>query len=601
MATFTKLLCLSLLLLNLTAPAAVKPQLYFEGDYFLYCQELNYIYGSGGIVLRGDSIEIRGDVLYLDVQSLKGVVYGHIAVKSADRAGEPTYRDALFFQAFPFEFSTETYSDQIIKQGKQETGNWIVKREPQGLKDYAIYYEFREFSIDANRKVRARTVIPYVMGIPSVPLKRLTIKRGKLPEKTLFYFKNINYSDLDGLSLHTGLQVRGGLLRGDYNLKLYERALFKLPGIKRGALFSGSSDLSTKKTRILNLSTVLNSGEKSFNLRLHHHQDLGFLDYALSQTVSGREGSRLFLEFSSYLTLKKLKYIRPKFEFSHDLEKSYSYKISTPVYVWKKMNLHVGLERRVLRNDFRSDTLDFSSSLAFNFPLVNLSSSFYHTRDLVQSMNKNNFSLNLNFKPLTFLEKNVSFRFSSFYMFSAFPGGETVTRKSTPGVNVNLSSRGIGLPIGFTLQPSLSVNHIWDEGEEDFTDFNYLVSLKKRIGPLVCGLDYSLVSRYRSRSFWVEGYNTPNLNLNFQWQQRETHLQLRFFYNNEIKLENISLSGQLKLPLGLKLSSFILYYRQSDRFQTVEVFLEKVFKHKIKIQGGYSLALKRFFIKFLLV
>lgn len=604
MDKFIKLLCLSFFLLKVTAPAAVKSQIYFKGDYFLYCQELNYIYGSGNIVLQSDSSTFRGDLLYFDIQSLRGILYGRVVLKTGAELEEesPGRGHALFFEAFPFKFSMATYGEEIVTSGAGDIDSRIPKRDPQSLKDYALYYEFREFSINPDRKIRARYIIPYVMGIPSVPLKKLTIKRGKLPEKTMFYFKNINYSDLDGLSLNTGLQVRGSLLRGDYNLKLFERDFFELPGIKRGALFSGSGDLSIKKTKVLNLSTMLNSGEKTFNLRFHHYRDLGFLDYSLSQTVSGREGSPVFLEFASNLTLKKLKYLKPKLEFSHDLEKSYSYKISTPLYIWKKLSLHVGLQRRVLKNDFFSDTLDFSSSLAFNLPLLSLSSNFFHTRDLVQQINKNNASLNLSFKPLTFLEENISMKFSSFYMFSSFPSGETVTSKSTPGVNVGISARGIGLPLGFIIQPSLSVNHIWDDQEENFTDFNYLVKLKKRFGRLVCGLDYSLASRYRSRNFWVEGHNTPNLNLNFEWRSRQdSHILLRFFYNNQIELENISLSGQLKLPLGLHFSSFILYYKQSDRFQTVEIFLEKVFKHKIKIQGGYSLALKRFFVKFMLV
>jgi hypothetical protein len=124
--------------------------------------------------------------------------------------------------------------------------------------------------------------------------------------------------------------------------------------------------------------------------------------------------------------------------------------------------------------------------------------------------------------------------------------------------------------------------------------------LQKKIGKFSGALAYSLASRYRAKNFWIEGNSRQNMNLSFELKDKEDYsFLLRFYFNDNLALENISFSGKLNLPYGLTLSSFLLYYNKEQKFQTVEVFIEKIFKNKIRIQGGYSLALKRFFIKFL--
>ncbi len=607
MAPFTKFLCLSILALSCRGfilPAGPHNQaMRFSGDYFLYCEELSLVYGSGNIVLdAGDGRSIQADVLYLNVQALEGVLYGHVRGQGKEEAEGAGRRDLLRFKGFPFKYKTERFDETVEVAGADESFGEFVRSTPEQMKDYALVYEFREFSIDKNRKIKARFVIPYVMGMPSIPFKKLTLKRGKLPEKTLFYFNSLNYTDVDGLSLSTALQVREPLLRGDFNLKLFEKEFFKLSGVKRGAVFSGKTDFIVNKNKIFDISTLLNSGEKSFNVQLSHRQDLGFLEYSLSQQVSGRKGAEAFYQFSSVVTLKKLKILMPQFEFSHNLKRSYSYRLSTPVTIWKALDLRLSGGRRILRENVRSDTVDFSSSLVFRSSILTLSSNYNFTRDMLQTVNRNNFSMNLNFQPLMFLDKNIALRFTTFYMYSAFPMADQMNSRTTPGVNVAFSSAGILLPLGFVIQPSVTVNHVWDNQEENFTDFNYLVALRREIGVFGLALEYGVASRYRSDHFWVEGANTPNFNLNLQLRSAESYdFQLRFFFNNVYALETISLNGQMKLPLGLRLSSFVLFYYRDNRFQTVEVFLEKIFKNKIKIQGGYSLALKRFFIKFLLV
>jgi hypothetical protein len=76
---------------------------------------------------------------------------------------------------------------------------------------------------------------------------------------------------------------------------------------------------------------------------------------------------------------------------------------------------------------------------------------------------------------------------------------------------------------------------------------------------------------------------------------------LKFYFNDDLALENISLTNRVNFPFDITLSSFFLFYKQENKFQSIEIFIEKKIRNKIKIQGGYSLALKRFFLKFLVV
>jgi hypothetical protein len=292
--------------------------------------------------------------------------------------------------------------------------------------------------------------------------------------------------------------------------------------------------------------------------------------------------------------------IVPFFNFTHDLKKSYSYRISTPLNLWKKLTLNVGWQRKILTGNYLSDTSDFSTSLNFDSRLFSLSSNYNFSKNLLETYVRKNFSVNLSLKPLRFLENSITIDISSFYMFSALPYGDQTQTRISPGVNVNVHSVGISMPLGFELVPAFTLNHMWDNLQENFTDFNYSLAVQKQIGKFIGSLAYSLASRYREENFWIEGSSRQNMNLNFELNNKENYSYLlRFFFNDSLALENISLSGRVNLPFDLTFSSFLLYYSKEKKIQTLEVFIEKTFKKKIRVQGGYSLALKRFFIKFL--
>ena len=598
-------LCLSIIICFVAlGPVSLfgKQSVKVKGRYFLFCDDIKYIYGSGKISIKGKESVLSGNVLYMDVNTLSGVLYGDVNIGGHERRW-----DAVFFKLFPLKILHVSYGETLHMEGdqtlKKEFGNFL-KKAPKILKDASLYYELREFRIDDNKKIKAKFVIPYMVGLPTVPLKRFTVNRGKWADKTMLSFNNINYSGLDGLSLSFFFRLREKLISGDYDLKLYERRLFKLDDPKRGFLFSGKSSFfgNKKNKNLLGFTTLFNSGEKSFNLRFHHKLDSKRFRYAITQTVSGRKKLPTFFEFRWDVWLKGIKHVEPAFNVTHNLKKSYSYRVSLPVNLGKRLNLGMDWQRKIIKDQYQSDTSDFSTSLSYDASLLSLNSSFNFSRNMLEASVRKNYTVNLKLKPLRFLEKNISIDIGSFYMFSSLPFGESTRKRISPGLTAAVRSIGARLAWGVRLVPGFTLNHLWDNLEENFTDFNYTLSLQRDIGNFTASVDYALASRYRSESMWIEGNNRQNLHLNFQLLDRFKNnysFLLRFYHNTDLALENISFNGKLNLPYDLSFSSFLLYYHKEKKFQTMEIFIQKTFKKKIKIQGGYSLALKRFFIKFL--
>jgi hypothetical protein len=614
MEKYTKFLCLKcalfgiLLLCAAASPlTAADDSLYVKGGYFLFSDDLEYIYGSGNILLEGPGITVKGDVLYMDVRQLSGVIYGNIQLSGAKQAEQEQKWHAVFFTAFPLKLLKIEYGDTLLMEGEKGLDKRFAafsKKTPEILKDASLYFEFKSFRINKNQKVKARIVVPYMMGLPTVPLRRFTINRGKWAEKTMLSFNNLNYSAIDGLSVSFFLRAREKWLKGDYDLKLYERKLFKLGEPKRGVLFSGKSNLfaKSKQKELLGFSTLLNSGEESFNLRFSHKLDTNYFRYSLSQVISGRGNLPTFFEFRSDVTVKRLKYIVPRADFTHNLKKSYSYRLSTPLNLLKRLSLNVSWQRKIIKDKYLSDTSDFGTSLGFNASFFTLSSNYNFSRNLLEASVRKNFSVNMKLKPMLFLEENIALDLSSFYMFSSLPYGDQTVVRISPGIKLALRSAGAAMPFGFILIPTFALNHLWDNREESFTDFNYTLALRKDIGNFSGAVEYALASRYRAENFWVEGNNRQNLQFSLGFIDKHFHnysFLLRFYHNNNLALENISFTGKMNLPYDFSFSSFLLYYNRERNFQTLEVFIEKSFKKKIRIQGGYSFALKRFFVKFL--
>ncbi len=609
MEKYIKYLCLNLILLIIASIPVVgaEADLRLKGDYFLYSDDHDYLYGGGNISLKSGDYTIRADTVYMNIELQTGLLYGNVqAIKStkSDKSGSETFScDALFFKGIPPRFLRVSYGDEIAVTGDNDLltlYSLFDKKSPDMLKTSSLYFEFKECTVDKNKKIRAKIVIPYMMGLPTVPLSKFTIKRGEWAEKTMLAFNSINYSGIDGLSLGFLLRLREKAAAGDYDIKLYERGLFKMEDPKRGVLFSGQGKFKTEKKELLNYTLLYNSGKQSYNLKLVHRNNLKLFGYAFSQLFSGQENRSLFSEFSAEVSINRLKYIVPKFQVTHDWKGSVSYQVSTPVNILKNLNLQLNWQRRILESTYHSDTADFGASFNFLSSFFSLASNYNFSKNLLESAIRKNFSVNLRMKPILLLMDNVTLDVSSFYMFSSLPLGNSNMTRISPGVDISLRSAGVEIPLGFKIVPGFRLNHLWDNREDNYTDFNYLVSLQREIGYFRASVDYTTASRYLATDFWIEGNNRKNINLSFEYKKPDYYsFLMRYYWNNNMVLENSSFTGLVQLPYDLKFSSFLLYYNREKRFQTVEVFIEKTFKKKLKIQGGYSLALKRFFIKFL--
>lgn len=577
---------------------AKQKSVHFDGDYFVYNKDENYIYGGGNIIITGKEFRLKGSTLYFDVENSKGVLYGSVEVI---RKAQTKHCDALFFKLFPLTTLCESHDKEITGDGdKGLTAEFAVKA-PKDLKK-SIFYEFSEFRLSANQKIRAKYIIPYIMGVPSVPLKALTLKRGEVPDKTEFYIQNLNYSQIDGLALILALKLQEKYTKGSYDIKLFEHELFKIGGTKRGFIISGQNQFLSGKKQWLDSKLLLNYNDKTFNIDLQHKNDLKTFSYSIKQNISGRQDNETKFNFVSDFTYKKLKFMSPGLLLTSDLRKSYSYRLSSPLNVWDKLDLNFSYEKRIINDVYKSDNSDFASSLSFTSKLLTLSSNFNYSKDLINSISRKNFSFNIDFTPLTLLNKNVSFQFSPYVLFRTIPMGEEADSSISKGISLKMASKGLLLPFGFEAVPSYTINQLWDDMGDNTTDFNLLMSVRRTLKYFTFSLDYSLISRYKPENFWVEGNNTHNLNVNFDLKREEYFdYQLGFIFDDKLNLQNIRLNGFVNLPFKFKFSSFVLYYAQEDRFQSVEIFLEKIFIKKIKLQGGYSLALKKFFIKFLIV
>jgi hypothetical protein len=570
----------------------------FTGEYFIFSDQDNYIYGSGNITMKRNNTNITGKYLYLDIDKSEGVLLGNIII---NKNKTELRTDAFFFKIHPFKYYTEKYEDTLHISSilKKDEKIKIKKINLKDLKSGALYYEFNEFIIGKKRKIKAKNVIPYIMGFPSLPFKRFTIKRGDIPEKTMLYPESINYSGIYGLTLNTLLRIRSKVFRGDNKIKLFEKGIFGLGEPSRGFILSGKNNFYLKKKKLFELSLIANSDVSSFNIIFEHKRTGKNFTYEISQTISGRKDTDIVYNFKSGIIYKGLKFIRPNLVFTHNLKNNYSYDITSPFNLFKRLSINLGIKKNVFKDNFISNTLDFSSSAIFSGNFFKISSNFNSTKNFIETSLKKNFSLNLNFDTVYFLQKNIGLTFSTFYMFSKFPSGENISEKISPGINIMFDSKGFALPLGFSLNPVFVINQIWDNQSENYTDFNPFISLRKKLGSFLFSIDYSAISHYESDGFWVEGYNTTNIKFNIDLKNKNYDLNLKFLTGNDMKLESILFNGKIYFSKSIIFSSFLIYYYNEKKMQTTEIFIEKNFRNVFKIQGGYSLALKKFFIKVL--
>ncbi len=567
----------------------------FKGDYFIYGEDQSYIYGGGNIIIKtGKTDFLKGNTLYFDINDFNGILMGSVIVVK----GKDIKRfDEIRFSLFPFKYTGINFGEKIVKEPKEDTVPKIRLLSLNKLKQSAVFYELKEFYLYKSKKIIGRYVVPYIMGLPSFPFKRFVVKKTEIYDKTMFFVKNLNYSQTYGLSLISGLVLKGKSIEGNYDFRLFERELFKLSGEKRGINISGESKFKIKGKKIFNISSFLSSDNGTFGFNIYHENKIGDIFYSLNQSISGMKGEKTYTLLSGKIIFNKWRKIIPSFSFRHNYKSSFLYKLSTHINPLKHLNINLSYARRKNGEEFVSDSSKFSSSINFSSSIISLSSNIGLNKDFIRDSLKKDFSLNFKLPDLNFMD-NIDFSLSPFYTFSEFPINNEEITKNNFGLNFAILSSGIRFPLGFILRPSFNLYQLWESSKRGKTNFNYMISFEKRYWKFNFGIDYNLSSSYFSDNFWIEGYNLKNMNLKLEFSDYDNYsIVSRFYFNNGYKLENISFNGLIKFPLNIKVSSYAIYNNLNKKIQTFEIFIEKNFRNKFGLQGGYSLLLKRFYIK----
>ena len=588
MGKFTRLLFLSLFLLLPLLSRAGDPIATFKGKYLIYSDYHHYIFGAGKIEVKIGEKKIFGDYLFFNVKTLKGKVLGRASMDS-----KSTF-DEILFSLIPLNFKSISFGEKIKSSGKAEE---IKLKTLKELKNSALFYETRELRVYKSRKIIGYYVIPYVMGVLSFPLKKLILKKSEFFEKTTFYLKNINYDGFYGFSITPSLAIRTKALSGDIDFKLFERELFNISGEKRGINISANQLFKVKGRKILEMNGFFSSDSKSSNLSFSHESSIGPISFSLNQTISKTSSDKAVYLLDTLLKINGLKILSPSLNLKYDYRKSYSYLISTPLNILKNTEIFLSYLREKTNNSFISDTSKFSSSINFSSSILSGSSSFNLTKDMIEDSVKKDFALNLS-PPQISLINNINIMISPFYSFSSYPLSDQIFKKNNFGLNFSINSSGVLLPFKFSLYPNFSVYQLWEKDRESKTNFNYFLNIEKRKGVFSLIINYGISSSYKTKAFWIEGNNLKNMNIRAGLKKMgEYDFYLNFYFDNNYSLENITSKLEVNFLRDWRLSSYSIYYNKTKKLTSFEIFLEKTIKNSFKIQGGYSLLLKRFFIK----
>ena len=567
-----------------------------SAEYIIYSHENGYIRGAGKVVLTAGDYSVSGSVLMLDIRSMAGKIMG--SAQLTPPGGKPVENDEVLFRLFPFRYLGRSYTRSIEYQGDRSLDHPLRGVELEELKKSSLYYECRSLTIKPTGQIVARHIIPYLLQVPSLPLKKFIIRKGEMTGRTVFFLENIDYTRQYGLSANLGFNLHRPVLQGEHRLKLFERGLFGSDGTPRGFIFQARDSLVQKnRDKPLVLDSLFNTDQGSYNLTLTHQSHFSGFHYTLAHNLSGRQGTRSYHLLTAGLSYRGWEKITPRLDFSTDYHSSRTYRISAPIQIIKSLRIHPGWERNVTGREIRRDDTRFFTRLDFSSSLVSFHSNLDITRDLVELTSRSAFSLQMGIPPVKFLQNRIRFVMAPFYTFTAFPGASGFTRTSTPGIQFSIASEGIGLPLGTILIPRFGLYHLWNGPESTKTNFDTQLSVEKKLGNFSVSLDYSLVSRFDPRDFWVQGYSMNHLSLRCELKKDPLYsLSSRVIFNDDFNPESITFLGRLSLPWQARLFASTVYQVRETRLATMEIYLQKDFIGLFKLRGGYSLSLKRFFI-----
>lgn len=569
-----------------------KQVLKIKADYIIYSHDDKYLYASGSAIIQIGEEKITGTRFYFSIPEWNGLVAGDVVFrgKKYDLVFLYIKKGKLLWQGIVFggeiKFEGEKLSPPLLKF-------------PDELKKAALYFEARQISVDENGRVKGSYVQPYTLGTPSIPVKNLILDLGKPPEKTNIRPGTLRYSREEGAFLGVMLDVKGKFYQGLYEFEYFERGIFKIPGEKRGIIFSGYGGFGKKGNKhLLDNSIFYTTSGKYLDFSLSTSREGKVFAFFTQTRISTREYEKPYYWVSSSLRFKKYEYFQPEIQAGWNYRDSYTLGVLADITPFKNVKMNLAWMKSYLEEpSLTTNTQTTQVKISYNPSIFNFTTSANVTDDLVEKTRRKDLSMNLDFTTVEFLEKSFSISFSAFLMFSKFPYGQDYSEKFSPGVRINLSGVGFEIPLGFIFTPGVDINQIWEEGKPAWTEFNYFMSVHKELWKFKISADLSMNSRYKSGGFWVEGYNNYFINGKFEFLSGASSINSVFYFNREFELERISLTGDLGLPLDFRFRFFSIYNSFQGKVSTLEAYLEKNLRNAIKVQIGYSLIMKKYFFR----
>ncbi len=593
MGNFTNYRFFKILILLLLSTCMVSGEvLKVKGGYVLYSADDKYIYASGNLHIELLGNSVQGKRFYFDLKRWEGLIAGDVKFsgKEYDMMILKVKKKKLLWMGIRF-------ANEVKTEGK---GLSLPEfKYPEDLKKAAIYFEAREITVNERGRVKGTNVLPYALGAPSLPMHYMILDLGKPPDRTHLRPGTLKYTQEEGAFIGVILDVKEKAYRGTYELRYFERGLFKIPGDPRGIIFSGSGSFGKKgKPSLIDNSVFYTTMGKYMDFILSSLREGKLFEFRIQNRVTTRETEKPHYWFSSSLKFKKFKFFQPVVEVGWNYYSSYVIGISTDIIPVKNSILNLSWVKNV-QEDHDIITKTEVSSIRFSYTpsIFNLNLNASLTDDLVERTLRKDMSMNLSFKPVPFLQKTFSLTVEGFFMFSRFPYGKDYSEKLSPGLRFSLSSEGFILPGGAELLPGIDVNQMWERGKTSWTEFNYFLGLKKNIWKFTLGVDLSLNSRYKSGGFWVEGYNNYFVNGRIEFKNQGSYITTIFYFNDKMELERVSSMGDVGLFFGFRFRFFSIYNNLRGRITTVETYLEKNLRNAIKLQVGYSLNLKKYFFR----
>ncbi len=570
----------------------VKDKIEIRAKYILYSEDHKYLYASGAVEVKIGKEKIKTETLYYSVRRREGVALGNTSFRGNS------------FHLMIFKIEKERLKWRGLRFGKklESFGKDLPLPKlilPQDLMKAALYFEAKKVLIDKYGKVKGWQVQPYVLGAPSLPLPSLVLDLGNPPPKTHLRPGSFRFTREEGAIAGVALDIKEKIYDGSYELKYFERELFKIPGTPRGIIFYGYGSLRKRgKPSLLDNSIFYTSEGKYLDFSLSTSREGKVFSFFLQNRLSSRQYEKPHYWLSTALRFQKYRWFQPEVSLGWDYKNSYTLTLNTYMTPAKNLNLNLSWSRNNQETSYVTTRTETSSlHLSYSPSIFNFSSSATFSKDLMEKTSRKDISLNLNLRPFSLLMGSVSASVRTFFLFSEFPYGNGYEEKISPGLRLSLSSYGLSLPLGFSLSPSLDFYQIWDKGKTSWTEVNTFIDLERSIWKFQLALEFNMNSRLKATGFWVEGYHNYFVNLGLRFHNMASTLRATFFMNKELALERINLNGDLGLIWGIRLRFFALYNSFTEKLSIFEGYLEKNFRNALKIQVGYSLSYKKYFFR----